>query len=554
MASHLAHVHAHSTVQEGQAVTPRRPDELPTDRVRVGRPPSGTWRPATPGVEDMPTAPLATLPIAPGNGVPPGNAARARWLPMLPMALLALGILVLFWPAEGLFFVGDEFYWLYRGAYVMNGPAGWVQAFTQSNGSGQYRPLTLDVFYWLGWNLFGLHPFAWHLLVLAIFVASALVMYQLLVRMTGSTWIALGAAAIWACSVSHYEGVAWDLAIAETGAVLPAVCCLGAMVGGTYRWMVFWYVVALFCNETTSVLPAMVFVYFVVWERLAVTQALRRSLPLWLTFGAYMVVRLLIPALRPGASGPFALVLDPVVWLRLTWTSLLASLDFSAVLNNVVNYAGPQWHALAGGVVILFLVTVLALVVTAIVGYVRSGEWDSAAARMIALGLLWFALGLAPVLPFANNFSEYNLALALIGVALVFGGLAMAARQAAPHAVPYAGPGLALACGVTFLAMGLLIVNGPGGMTQVDGVAVFSRASEAAYIQMRADEQAHPGPLYVFVDSSQPSIMWALGIENLAQLIAPYPGTTVCYATACAHAPNLRLHFDPATDTITPSP
>ncbi len=219
------------------------------------------------------------------------------------------------------FFLGDDYYFLYHAQYEMNTPGGFLYDFWHTNVSGQFRPLVLDLFMWVGYQLFGLNPVGFHLLDLGVFLITTIVIFRLLARLTGSQWIALVACAVWAFSLTHFGALNWILAYAETGAILPAALCLGALSQDKPRWAVFWYVVCLFSNETVSVMPALATCYYFIWQRADLRETLRRSLPLWITFAIYLLARFTVPALHPKAQGAFTPVIDPGVWLSLVWKS-----------------------------------------------------------------------------------------------------------------------------------------------------------------------------------------------------------------------------------------
>jgi hypothetical protein len=93
--------------------------------------------------------------------------------------------------------------WLYAGRTEMATARGWQLAFTHVNGSGQYRPLTQQIFFWFGWHTFGMNALGYHLLDLGAFLTTALLVYYLLTRMIESSWIAAAGAALWAFSMTE---------------------------------------------------------------------------------------------------------------------------------------------------------------------------------------------------------------------------------------------------------------------------------------------------------------------------------------------------------------
>src|SRR5260221_925867 len=380
--------------------------------------------------------------------------------------LLVVGIVGLVWPALGVFFVGDDFYWIQHARFDMATLPGFLWPFAHTNGSGQFRPLTLDLYFWVCGHLFGMDPLGYHLVELLVFIITALVIYRLLANLTTSLPIAFLGAAIWAFSLTHYEGLNWIDAYAETGAILPAALALYALSRGKGRWATFWYVVCLFSNETVSVITAMATAYLFICERPNLSRTLRRSAPLWIVSALYIAARLFIPAVRPIAAGPFALVVNPMIWLDLIRQSFLWSLGYMYAFLDVFLYAEVAWHYRAALIAGIHILSLVLLILGGIVKMIQIGRIEPKAVRLIVLGVAWFLLGLAPVLPFARNFAAYNLSLSLIGIAVMIAGLAMAAGEWSPALCAFVL--------ISYLGLNLLSFYGPGGLDTTDGVTVFA--------------------------------------------------------------------------------
>ncbi len=436
-----------------------------------------------------------------------------------PPAILAVCTVLLFWSAAQVFFVGDDFAWLYSGRTGMASAHGWQLAFTHANGSGQYRPLTQQVFFWFGWHVFGMNALGYHLLDLGAFLATALLIYHLLTRLIQSPWTAAAGAALWAFSMTHYEGLDWISAFSETGAVLLAALTLVAAVADRRILMLLGYLAVLLANETAIVIPALVLTYLLVWKGVSIRDAIVRTLPLWGLFVLYMIGRLTFIGLSTG--GPFALVLSPAVWAQLTAKSVVSILGFNPALDNVAAAPGGAWSTLVTAAAVNLFIAIAAVIGTALVQVWRGAPGDTRGLRLIVLGILWFLIGLAPVLPFARNFADYNLSMSLLGFPLILAGFALGARQY--------GPALSLWVGVAYLALNALGGYGPGGLSQTDGVAYYAQQSQYGYSQMLAAEQQHPGRPLVSVPSDAPVVQWVLGNQWMADMVSH--GSEICYGT-----------------------
>lgn len=146
--------------------------------------------------------------------------------------ILLLGLtLAVYWPVGGHdFILYDDTAYVTENPHVRAGltPASVAWAFTSPD-QPNWHPLTwlshmLDV------RLFGLNPAGHHATSLALHLASTLVLFLLLRRMTGARWRSALVAALFALHPLHVESVAW---VAERKDVLSAFLGLLALLAWT---------------------------------------------------------------------------------------------------------------------------------------------------------------------------------------------------------------------------------------------------------------------------------------------------------------------------------
>ncbi len=162
--------------------------------------------------------------------VPNAKTVSARSMSSLTVRVLialalAVAVLMVFSPATGHQFVTyDDDVYVTDNAWVRQGLAGssvrW--AFTAVHG-GNWHPLT-----WLSHMLdvqcYGLQPWGHHLTNLVLHTLSAVLLFLLLVRVTGAIGYSIAAALLWALHPLRVESVAW---VAERKDVLSV--CLGLL-------------------------------------------------------------------------------------------------------------------------------------------------------------------------------------------------------------------------------------------------------------------------------------------------------------------------------------
>lgn len=457
--------------------------------------------------------------------------------------LMALATMAFFKPALDVFFTNDDFWWIKEARYTMSTVPGFLSVFAHSSSTFlTYRPLTANVYFWVCWHLFGSNPVGYHVLLLATHALTAGLVYALLRRLSGADgWAAealpAGGTAFWAFSTTHYTAVAWVSAFSETGAMFCGALTLLAIVYSKPRLTVVCYVATLLSNETMTSLPLLALCYLVIWKRASLRSALIQSAGLWITFALYVVARVTVLGLHP--AGGFALVISPIAWAQLTGQSIVLMLGWSDWLGVLLHFAPAPWPTVARVTIALAGATLALLLAAGIFQFTRrllaatstraAGAADGA--RLVLLGICWLVGGLTPILPIVNDFSPYNTALSMIGLAVVVVGVGRIAGKF--------GPGLVCAAGCAFVLLNALVLFGNGGLVQVEGSAQLARASAQAYAAMSAAEARHPGRLRVLIESdSATDYNLASGITYFGwetDLVAP--GSTVCYVAPPTSTP-----------------
>lgn len=145
---------------------------------------------------------------------------KSKSLPLTISLLLVLGTILVYAQVGG-----HEFLYYDDNMYVTENPpvqgglswSGFVWAFTAMH-AGNWHPLTwlshmLDV------QLFGLSPGAHHMINVLFHAASTVLLFLVLLRMTGAQWRSAFVAALFALHPLHVESVAW---VAERKDILSA--------------------------------------------------------------------------------------------------------------------------------------------------------------------------------------------------------------------------------------------------------------------------------------------------------------------------------------------
>ena len=348
--------------------------------------------------------------------------------------------------------------------------------------AANWHPLTwlshmLDV------QLFGLAPGAHHVTSVLLHLASTLLLFGLLARMTGAPWRSAFVAALFGVHPLHVESVAW---VAERKDVLSALFWMLTMWTyvafvratppgdsqarrrGFYVLMLAFYALGLMAKPMLVTLPfALLLVDW--WplgrfRRSKTWPLVREKLPLFCMAAASSAVTVLVQQ-KGGAfstleSNPFSLRLQNAL---VSAVAYLRDLVWPGGLTVIYPFpdAIPAWQT-AGACVVLGGLSLIACRLARRHPY-------------LPVGWLWYLGTLVPVLGFVrvglqSRADRYTyVPLIGISIAIAWGGAALAARARMPRQVtPIAAAAAILACA--------LVARTQVGYWQ-DNVSLFTRAT-----------------------------------------------------------------------------
>jgi tetratricopeptide (TPR) repeat protein len=175
-----------------------------------------------------PSIPMPSAEAALGQSASSRRLAGINWTILtgtqwFAPVVIALAAFVLYGRTLGFDFVSDDIKQVIENPFVRN-PHLWRRIFTTPVWAFQgravqtnfYRPLQIFC-YWLLDRLAGPQPFAFHLLNLAIYSASAVLLFYIGVRLFGSRLPAFLGALLWAVHPLHVEAAAWVAALPDLG-------------------------------------------------------------------------------------------------------------------------------------------------------------------------------------------------------------------------------------------------------------------------------------------------------------------------------------------------
>ncbi len=307
-----------------------------------------------------------------------------------------------------------------------------------AHGEASYRPVA-TLSYYLLYALFGLKPFGYHLLSLALHILNVVLVYRIAGRLTKNKPAALAAGLLFACHPVLTEVVD---CISYNDDLLAAFFFFLSLLlylrlnAATAKWnslfcglALFFYLLALFSKEMALTLPIVVFVYDWTLRQAdprprwlaAALKTVRQRKYHYLGYAAvtlfYLWVRFWALGNPQEAANPvWGSLSERIIYLPVLFFTYLRLILFPVVLNADYVFSYP-----AGFFAIYNLAAFLLTV-----GLLGFSFWFYRRIRLISFGIWWFFITLLPVyniIPLFNPIAERYLYIPLFGFCLVIAAL-----------------------------------------------------------------------------------------------------------------------------------
>ena len=260
---------------------------------------------------------------------------------------------------------------------------------------GLYRPLTTNLFYFVGLGAFGQNLAAYHLLCLCLAIFNAGLLYRIAFRLLRSGW-ALLVPVVFVSRLANVEVLTHSCEFQSLFAVFWALLCIAWFAEGRTAWSVVAFALALASKETAIVIPAILIVQGILFDR----GRKRRSYLGHLVVAGLWTVALL--ALHDRATGfrydlsPSNVLHNLAAYLLAFCNPLVWPLDDWVMPARVSAIA--SWRLTQVGIV--------ALLGLCLVSLARAAR---ARARILGFGFAWFVIATLPAAIFEGRlFMRYG--------------------------------------------------------------------------------------------------------------------------------------------------
>ncbi|MCL4367001.1 glycosyltransferase family 39 protein [Patescibacteria group bacterium] len=330
----------------------------------------------------------------------------------IQLNLIFLSSLVLFYPSLNTFFTHDDFYHL--NISNVNTITGFLKFFDLTHswtGYGHFRPLSDQLLYFVDIKLFNLNPVPLHILSFMVLFSIVIIVYKITLDLTHRRSIALLLAFFYSTSSTNFERLYFLQGLQELVMGVFFFLCAWLFIkylerrkASSYLFCFCAFVLALFSKETAAVLPIVLLsIYFLeYWESkktIAFRDLVRIFTPFILTIISYLYLHIFKYGLAQGDS--YVWIISPRLINTLVWYALWS---FN-IPEMLVDYIGPGLHINPNlfryyseqiiPILSLFMLLVISILFITVRSYQKYKVTDK---KIIIFGMMWFILGLLPVL------------------------------------------------------------------------------------------------------------------------------------------------------------
>lgn len=409
------------------------------------------------------------------------SSSRLRARQAASFLLPALVLVLAYRPIWDVWFRADDFAWLGLRLPVHNFST-LLTALFQPMAQGTVRFLSERAFFLLFSTWFGNDPEPMRIVVFLIQLANIALLGRLAWRLSGSYLTAGLAPVLWILNPGTFVSMTW---LSTWNQLLVVFFLLAALLSFIERrkwlcWISF--LLGFGALEINIMFPVLVAAYVWFYQRDRLREVWPFAIPTLLFVGIHLWV---IPKNRQDPTYQFFWGLDIPRRLFRYWKWGLGFWRYVELVGAPV-----IWERLGS--------PILTVVGAASLGW---GAWNYVRqrvdGRLALFGLVWFVALLLPVLPLRNHFSDYYLASASVGMALI---LATALSEALRHQ-KYLAPLVALPLAALGFACWQV------GATTVGWYSSHSQATEQMVRGVVEARRLHPNDV-ILLENVDNSLFW----------------------------------------------
>jgi hypothetical protein len=333
------------------------------------------------------------------------------WYTQIGLIILAV-IVLIYWRSLHYTFIYDD--WVFLHSIIFKGPLNFLKDQFLPSGKILYRPLGA-VYFVAMYELFGLNPLGFHIAALVLHLCSSLLVVRIVYHLNRNYFMAMILGITYAASVTvHMEPLLWLSGFYDVGGIFLLLLSIFFFIRGSVLPSVVAFCLAIITKEATVILPGILFGYMLFMEQyVAGTRSSTRAFILRLL--PYFIVLAFYAVIKSFGASPFLVAEENP--FKLTFVGSHVVNNFFLYLRWGLDTISPlkdldisqQWMMF--GMAIVFLFSIFYFITNFF--YQKRDIFRSSVLPTL-FWVLWFVIGLAPVLFLSHHISRYFFSYSLL--------------------------------------------------------------------------------------------------------------------------------------------
>ncbi len=283
-----------------------------------------------------------------------------------------------------------------------------------------WRPLSMPLLFALSKSLFGLNALYFHLFSMALFFGLVATVYKLFKLLFENTRLALVCTFLYAIWPIHFISLSWFSTTAYIVSPLLQGLSFIFFINFYKKKKLYWYFLSIFffmsalaSSEMALVLPVILFFWGYLLKR---KNYLIQLLPFFLIDTAYLATRFLIYPVP--AYGDYEIFLNRQIIYNFIWYTAW-SLGLPEAFKSLIFPSLPQQSLRI--LVQFWKISLPFLVIAFFLGKIIF-SYLYKKRNILLFGIIWYVVGIAPVLPLIKHSYPMYLSFAGLGLLFIIGG------------------------------------------------------------------------------------------------------------------------------------
>ncbi|RJR29520.1 hypothetical protein C4564_02175 [Candidatus Microgenomates bacterium] len=324
-------------------------------------------------------------------------------------------VVALYYPSFTSYFFQDDWFsfWISR----VHSVGDFFALFLPRNDVIYYRPLGMQVPFFLVRALFGLNPLPFRIATLVVHLANGWLVYKLLNNFISSKRLATVGSVLYLTSATHFTVFYWAATFAFVLGPFFYFASFLTFVQKKKRVSFALFVIGFFVNEMIMTLPAILMMYLLLRNEIS---RWKETIVYWIgTFG-YVIFRFTIA--KFPTSGGYVIQTNIVQLVRNTKAYILWALNWPDEIQfQFVSFFKLNAEFIRNFAPLVNILTTLSLFFLVLfflipIILLTKNKNVMSIVKPVLFGCLWFLIALSPVLYFANHYYAYYVPIALVGL------------------------------------------------------------------------------------------------------------------------------------------